>query len=423
MASCSSPGLPPASATGSVNLTSKAWFPPVVAQQASSCAQHAGLYYLLACEINRTRGSSTADSANRLSPYLAYGLLADDRSGRSHVIDGWLLSRAIGVPSESDLPAFSSRLMHGFDLYRRALANRPVAWSVLPLETEAHLPAVLRQMDSGHPVACEFPIRGTKVVPFPEGMSSGCGAMVRNWGTSGPGHAMVYAGYDLSIGRDLNGDGRLSNDTDINQDGRITLADWEKGAFLLVNPWGKQWGDRGMAWVLFREHALSRWPWSKSVATVSAAPPTPPRHMLRLSLQCPDQSALIINAGPQSRPAAWQPLLFHEAPDPGRPGNNVWEAFAQLHRPGFRIPAQPMQAPGGGPLEIGFALPADLFTSAWALQLKPRPDRQLSGTLAAAEVVELNSSGQIIRRHAIAGLPAPIPPQGSTWTTSRPMGN
>jgi len=418
VSSCSSPEASTAGHSRRVNLTTKAWFPPVVPQQASSCAQHAGLYYLLACEINRARGFSASDPARRLSPYLAYGLLADDLSGRSHVVDGWLLSGETGVPSEADLPAFSPRLMHGFDRYRRALANRPASWKVLPLETETDLRKVLRELDSGHPVACEFPIRGTTIVPFPEGMSSGCGAMVRQWGQTGPGHAMVYAGYDLSIGRDANGDGRIGNDLDITGDGRLTLADWERGAFLLVNPWGKGWGDRGMAWVLFREHPLSQWPWARSVATVTAAPPEPPRHMLRLVLECPDQSALILRAKAPGHAEAWQPFLLRESSALGKPGNNVWEAFALLHRPGFRPPAQPLHAPGGGPVELGFAIPASLFSHQWSLQLSPRPGRRLAGNLAAAELVALSPGGQITRRFPLQGLPAAIPPTGATWTAS-----
>lgn len=60
VSSCSSPEGGTAGHSRRVNLTTKAWFPPVVPQQASSCAQHAGLYYLLACEINRARGGPPA---------------------------------------------------------------------------------------------------------------------------------------------------------------------------------------------------------------------------------------------------------------------------------------------------------------------------------------------------------------------------
>ena len=88
---------------------------------------------------------------------------------------------------------------------------------------------------------------------------------------------MVYAGFDQSIGRDCNGDGRITSDIDITGDGLVTLADREQGAFLAVNPWGRSWGDRGMAWVLFRDHAITRWPWSQYIATVQPAPPKPPR--------------------------------------------------------------------------------------------------------------------------------------------------
>jgi hypothetical protein len=140
--------------------------------------------------------------------------------------------------------------------------------------------------------------------------------------------------------------------------------------------------------------------------------------MLRLSLLCPDQSALTISAQSPDHAEAWQPLLFRDSSVAGNPGNNVWEAFALLHRPGFRPPAQPLRAPDGGPAELGFAIPSSLCSGTWSLQLSPRPGRRLSGTLAAAEVVELSPAGQITRRFPLQGLPAAIPPAGATWTAS-----
>lgn len=229
---------------------------------------------------------------------------------------------------------------------------------------------------------------------------------------------MVYAGFDLSIGRDCNGDGQITSNIDITGDGLITLADREQGAFLAVNPWGRSWGDRGMAWVLFRDHAINRWPWSQYVATVQPAPPKPPRTMLRLSLHCTDRSTLRIAAGTPSHPHLWQPLLFRSSPAPQHPRNNVWEAFARLHHNGPHISKGPLGSANGQPVELGFLLPDNFPTTNWSLSLAPSQGTHLSGHLHAASIVHLSSDGRITREFPLPNLPAKLPPLGTTWLSN-----
>ncbi|RYD34375.1 MAG: hypothetical protein EOP86_11120, partial [Verrucomicrobiaceae bacterium] len=187
-------GTPP-----SVDLTVKPWFPPVVRQQGNSCAQQAGLYYLLTAERNRQRGvSSRTSPASRLSPYQSYAMLADNQAAGTHVEDGWQLAEAMGVPLESEVPRGGSALMHGFDKYVRAASRKPGRWQYWPMRAAGDLPAVRKLLASGHPLACDFQIRGAKLVKLPDGRST----LVKEWGTTGLGHTMVYAGYDESVGWD-----------------------------------------------------------------------------------------------------------------------------------------------------------------------------------------------------------------------------
>ncbi|RFC52310.1 MAG: hypothetical protein DVB22_000816 [Verrucomicrobia bacterium] len=403
-----------------VNLTTRPWFPPIVRQESFSCAQHAGLYYILGAEIARSRSTTASSPALRLSPSHAYLLLATPPSRRSHLIDGWILAADSGVPLESDLPSPSPTLMSGFHKYRRALLNRARSWQVLPLSDTPSLHKALHLLANQHPLATEFPIQGAKVLPFPAGTPSGCRAIVSSWGSSGPGHAMVYAGFDQSIGRDCNGDGRITSDIDITGDGRVTLADREQGAFLAVNPWGRSWADRGMAWVLFRDHSITRWPWSQYVATVQPAPSRPPRTMLKLSLHCADRSALRIAAGTPDRPLLWQPLLFRSSPTPQQPSNNVWEAFARLHQNGPHITKGPLASSSQKPVELGFILPDNFPTTNWSLSLSPSPGSRLSGHLHTASIVHLSSDGRITREFPLPNLPAPLQPLGTTWLSKPP---
>ena len=52
------------------------------------------------------------------------------------------------------------------------------------------------------------------------------------------GHAMTIVGYDDSVKVDFNGDGKYTNDIDINGDFEVDMSDWEKGALIVVNSWG-----------------------------------------------------------------------------------------------------------------------------------------------------------------------------------------
>ncbi len=411
---CQGVGTPAGASSGvsRVDLTSKAWFPPIVRQQGNSCAQQAGLAYLLTAERNRERRLSSGSPAARLSPYQAYAILADSMSSGTHVTDGWRLALETGVPLEADLPRAGRGLMHGFDKYVRALRHKPASWQMLPLRTEADLKKVKDQLAAGHPVACDFQVRGARLVKRPEG-----GTLVKQWGRTGPGHNMIYAGYDDTIGIDTNGDGKVTQDVDITGDGRVDLADQERGAFLVVNPWGPRWGTAGKAWALWREHALSPWPRAGEVAVVRPAPDRSPRLMLRLSLALKERRGLVISVSDGAQTV--QPLPFRATtlPNPAAGTVSTWEIFGKMVRPGLPVSSGPLLNPSGGPLEMGLDLSALQRGHHFTLTLSS-VGRPLQGTLHAASLVELDSAGQVLRESRIPHLPVNLPPTGETWTIS-----
>jgi hypothetical protein len=63
---------------------------------------------------------------------------------------------------------------------------------------------------------------------------------------------MCVVGYDDQVGYDVNKDGKITNNLDINNDGEVTIADYERGAFIVANSWGKNWADEGKVYVLYR---------------------------------------------------------------------------------------------------------------------------------------------------------------------------
>jgi hypothetical protein len=379
-----------------------------MAQQGFSCSQQTALYYLLAGAWHRQYGGTSRGANQLLSPYQAYAALSDGRTGRSHVVDGWLLAREMGVPTLSDMPRFSRSLMHGYEKYRRALLHRPKSWTVLPMDNAGDVAAARIRLAAGDLLACDFQIKGTALKRLPSGHT-----VVQRWGSTGSGHSMLYAGYDDQLGWDTNGDGAITTDKDITGDGRVTLADAERGAFLLINPWGPRWGDGGRAWVLYREHAVSRWPWAHFVATVQAAPPAHPELMLKVTLQANARDAVLMTVGSASNTVATRPsstispLIFRREPASSSIGNNVWEAFASLHRSGPHLSGGPLAQANGQPLEMGLDLSALPCGERYFLDL-PGLGRTWQGGVIAASVREYDRQGRLLRE-------TPLISRGGRW--------
>jgi len=422
---CASRGLAGTRYT-SEDLTRQPWFPPVTRQQSFSCSQQVALYYLLTAEWNRTRRQSAASPFRRFSPYFAYSLLAGDESGRSHVVDGWIVAREAGAPLEADCPRYSRTLMHGYDRYLRAMKHRAEGWDLTPVGDHAGIEKAKRLLAAGHPLACDFQIKGTvlrlmtaknyagRPAPAPAAAPKG-EKFVHQWGRTGPGHAMVYAGYDDSVGFDFNGDGLITDNRDITGDGAVTLADCERGAFLVINPWGGAWGQRGKAWAPYRHHAASKWPWARTVASVRAAPPHQPRLTLKLRLRAGDRQNIIVTCGNGRRSV--QPWMFNHTPASGGGSGNVWDAFTSLRAPGPHLSAGTLAAPDGGPLETGHDLTNLRDGSSYTLEIRPAGRGALSGDLAGASFMEYDGSGRVVREVPVAGLPVRLPPGGGVWST------
>ncbi len=416
---CFSGSLAPRSveaAPAAVDLTRQPWFPPVTRQQSFSCSQQVGLYYLLTAEWNQSWQRSAATPSRRFSPYFAYSILSGEANGRSHVVDGWTLAREVGVPLEPDFPRYSRQLMNGYDRYLRAMRNRVKSWDIIPVADDSGISKAKSLLAGGHLLACDFQIKGAVLKALQPSGPRAKERLVTQWGRTGPGHAMVYAGYDDNIGFDINGDGLITNDRDLDGDGKITLADRERGAFLLVNPWGGSWGNGGRAWVPYRLHAVSRWAWSRSVARVEMAAPYQPRLTLRLKMSSPDRQNIIITAR-NAKGNALQPWMFSHAPPP-KPGDNVWESVTSLQAGGPHLSPGPLSAPGGGPLETGHDLTALGRTGSYSLEIRPAKPSALRGEITEAAFLEYNSSGELIREIPVRGFAGKLPQAGGVWKTA-----
>jgi hypothetical protein len=101
-------------------------------------------------------------------------------------------------------------------------------------------------------------ISNAHIVQIPLQFEEGGKYLLSEWGPHFD-HAMTWIGWNDSVGYDYNGDGVLTNDIDINGDGRINMLDWEKGSMILLNSWGTDWANGGTIYIPYRvlaEHKM-----------------------------------------------------------------------------------------------------------------------------------------------------------------------
>jgi hypothetical protein len=104
---------------------------------------------------------------------------------------------------------------------------------------------------------------------------------------------------------------------DINIDRVIDLNDWEKGALIVYNSWGNDFGRNGMAYVPY--HLLARFGyqggfWNRSVHVVEVAKSYQPILTLRASLKHSCRDKIKIMAGVSTNPDATSPAHVMEFP-------------------------------------------------------------------------------------------------------------
>lgn len=69
-------------------------------------------------------------------------------------------------------------------------------------------------------------------------------------------HAMLIVGYHDSTFFDLNNDGKITTDVDLNKDGQIDLRDSEYGSWIALNSYSEDWGYQGLVQL---PYCLSAW--------------------------------------------------------------------------------------------------------------------------------------------------------------------
>lgn len=244
---------------------------PVFSQDGGSCGSASRICYMFGYEINNYRNADASLRENIFPSHFTWMLTGQNSSkeqmaifnGVPNSIDygGDTYSKifgksGIGWPTdESDYG-----WMDGFDRWRNAMDNRLESNSFLSLSTPENLEILKSWMHDHHGDAtfneggvagAGVAIGNVTIVKIPSGLHEAGKDIVKKWGSQVD-HGTTWSGYDDNIEYDFNGDGEITNDIDINNDGKVDMADWERGALIMLNSWGSSWGNSGTVYVPYR---------------------------------------------------------------------------------------------------------------------------------------------------------------------------
>ena len=287
----------------SVDHSKSIYFPPVIDQSGSSCAQAAGIGYMFTYEMNRLLGrDASVSAANRFSYQFSWNMLNNGRDQGSYVEEGLYLAQRYGMMTEEDYGSSSSsmfRWVTGYEHYLNALRYRTseiitIADSV-PL-IKRYLYDYGKAQEPGGVLTFTMRNGGWAFDNNYSGPSStGYHCMLTRVGSEGL-HAMTIAGYD----------------------DQVVYTD-ESGykhhrAFIVVNTYGKESHDNGRFYLpydFFRKPS-SQTHISENLVGVAVSAYTP-KIVFKINMSYSSRRDLSFSVGGSDSRTATRPSQFYSS--------------------------------------------------------------------------------------------------------------
>lgn len=285
-------------------------FPPIYEQgRHGACGQYASVTSIFGYEQNVLNGTVADSDATRFSPYFSWNMMNRAENNGSEAYHGWEVAKRLGIPTAKTYGGVKFKTIglwpDGYAIWREAMEYRLRGYRYSPAATLEQLNEAkgwlfnrnqpgkaggLLAMDGrmGKPPERTFTIEKGE---YEEGK-----LIWTRWNPTGFGHGMACVGYDDEVGYDVNGDGKITNDIDTNGDGKVTLADWERGAYIVANSWGKNWSAEGKIYLLYSAMIDPDWKRGNYLGRVEVRR-YQPRATLRLKLSCSERCNLRTRIG------------------------------------------------------------------------------------------------------------------------------
>jgi hypothetical protein len=296
-----------------VDNSTRPQFPPIYKQDGGACGQFTAIASIFTYEMNLLNGTEATSEATQFPADFSWNMCNGAGNQGSEAYHGWETAKHTGIPTVKSYGRVHGGKIgmwpDGYSIWREAMEYRVAGYRYTPVANASQINEARgwlfdrnQPKKSGESIGGLLALDGrmgkqdkiTRTIPQ-GGYLAGEDLWIR-WNDSGYGHGITCAGYDDNIGYDLNEDGKITNDTDINGDGKVTLADWERGAFIVVNSWGKTWSKDGRIYLLYSAMVDPSWERGNFLGRIEVVRHVP-RRTLKLKLACSDRSALRMTIG------------------------------------------------------------------------------------------------------------------------------
>lgn len=399
-----------------VDNSARPQYPPVYRQKWGTCGQFTAAANIFTYEMNVAAGTVADTDATRFPAHFTWNMINRAENVGSEAYHGWEVAKHVGIPTAQAYGGIKRDAIgvwpNGYDVWRDAMNYRVTGYRYTPAMTVDQLNEARGWLYDRNRPDADRPVIGgllaldgrmgelPKVtVTIPKDQYAAGEDLWTRWGPTGYGHGITCVGYDDNVGYDLNGDGQITNDRDINDDGQVTLADWERGAYIVVNSWGENWSGDGKIYLLYSAMCDPDWKRGNYLGRVEVARYTP-RMTLRLKLACDDRTDLRLTLGLAGDPDATGSAHTY-APE----AFNGWPMFG--HANAGHVP---MAGPDDDtPLEVGIDLTSLLDAlgpdadgnGRLFLQLACADDSEATGQVLEAAVRTYDAEGQLIHEEPI----------------------
>ncbi len=286
-----------------VDNSKKVYFPPIYGpQDIGNCGQVSGIYNTYSYEVNRLLKRNAKIVENQFSPDFNLIIAGQDVM---HTLRTWTDMEYTGVPTLSDFSSIEANRYFGVSsiyqiimmpnsylTFYRAMFNKIDSYYAIDTKTEEGILTLKHWLhnrlngenDGGVAIIylafvinqggfIEYgPERGKKVI-----------ATFPNFAN----HSVAVVGYNDSVYWDYNNDGLITNDLDVNNDGKIDVRDWEKGAFIVANSDGTNWGNDGYMYIMCSAFTASEnnyCIWNNAAYVVNPKLPESPKLTFRIQM-------------------------------------------------------------------------------------------------------------------------------------------
>lgn len=249
------PGAFVGSLPSAVDLSTSPYFPSKIGDQGytGSCTSFATTYYQYTYEMNKLKGTTANTDADICSPKYVYNFINSGQNKGTSISAAYDCLANMGCVSEATFPYTmdADRMINCNEwctdtaAMRDALSIRLSGYNTTDIPYSSSGTKITSAQDSDLNIVKGLLANGKVLVAvsdFKWDIETGYGSsntksIAYRCKTNVECHAIAIVGYDDNVQYDVNGNG--------------TIEDSEKGAFKIVNSWGKDYENDGYLWVLY----------------------------------------------------------------------------------------------------------------------------------------------------------------------------